>query len=252
MRPAARRVVALVALGLLAACGASAAPTAKPAAAPSAPAAAPPAAAAQPAAPPAVPPPGPLTTISVGQVAAVIYPFYIGIERGYFQEQGIEISYDTFRGGAEMVPLIAQGQLDVSQQAVVPATFNAVLRGVSMKAILDASRGPPGQHSHALLVRKYLVDSGTVRTVADLVGRKVASSSLPGGLGIDIDRGLKRDGHRLSELDQVQLPFPDMPAALANGWVDAAIAVEPSISTALKQDSAVVLRWLADDYPDHE
>src|SRR3954451_8845163 len=113
MRPSARRVVGLAALGLLTACGGSAAPAAKPAAAPAAPAAAP--AAVQPAAPVPAPPPGPLTPISVGQVAAVLYPFYIGIERGYFQEQGIEVSYDPFRGGAEMVPLIAQGQLDVSQ-----------------------------------------------------------------------------------------------------------------------------------------
>jgi ABC-type nitrate/sulfonate/bicarbonate transport system substrate-binding protein len=257
MRRVVQRVV-LAALGVLAACGAPAAPAAKPAPAASAPAAAQPAAppaappAAQPAAQSPAPPPGPLTPISVGQVAAVLYPFYIGIERGYFTEQGIEVNYDTFRGGAEMVPLIAQGQLDVSQQAVVPATFNAVLRNVSMKAILDASRGSPGQHSHATLVRKDLWDSGAVRTLGDLVGRKVASSSLPGGLGIDVDRGLKREGHRLTELDQVQLPFPDMPAALANGSIDAAIAVEPSISTALKQESAVVLSWLSDDYPDHE
>jgi NitT/TauT family transport system substrate-binding protein len=240
--------IVLAAAGILAACGspaAPAAPAAKPASAP--PPAQQPAASA-----PAAAAPGPLTTVTVGQVAGVLYPFYIGIERGYFKEQGIEISYETFRGGAEMVPLIAQGQLDVSQQAVVPATFNAVLRNVSMKAIFDASRGSPGQRSHAVLVRKDLVDSGAVRTLGDLVGRKVASSSLPGGLGIDVERGLKLQGHRLSELDQIQLPFPDMPAALANGSVDAAIAVEPSISTALRQESAVVLRWLSEDYPDHQ
>jgi NitT/TauT family transport system substrate-binding protein len=237
--------VVLAVVGMLMAC-------AGPAASP--PAAKPPAAASAPTAPAlaAAAPPGPLTQVTVGQVAAVLYPFYIGIERGYFKEQGIEIQYDTFRGGGEMVPLIAQGQLDVSQQAVVPATFNAVLRNVSMKAILDASRGSPGQHSHATLVRKDLWDSGAVRTLSDLAGRKVASSSLPGGLGIDVERGLKREGRRLEDLDQVQLPFPDMPAALANGSIDAAIAVEPSISTALKQESAVVLRWLADDYPDHQ
>jgi NitT/TauT family transport system substrate-binding protein len=237
----------LAALTVSLACGSPAAPAAKPAPAGNAPAPAQPAASA-----PAAAAPGPLTPISVGQVAGVLYPFYIGMERGYFKEQGIEINYETFRGGAEMVPLIAQGQLDVSQQAVVPATFNAVLRNVSMKAILDASRGAPGQHSHAVLVRKELVDSGAVRTLGDLAGRKVASSSLPGGLGIDVERGLKLQGRRLSDLDQIQLSFPDMPAALSNGSVDAAIAVEPSISTALKQESAVVLRWLSEDYPDHQ
>jgi len=151
-----------------------------------------------------------------------------------------------------MVPMIASGQLDVSQQAVVPATFNAVLRGLPIKAILDGSHADPEQRSHATLVRKDLVDSGQVRTLADLVGRKVATSSLPGGLGIDVDRGLRAYGHRVEDLDQVILPFPDMPAALANGSVDAAVAVEPSISTALNQGSAVALRWLSEDYPGHQ
>jgi NitT/TauT family transport system substrate-binding protein len=101
-------------------------------------------------------------------------------------------------------------------------------------------------------VGRELSDSGAVRSPVDLVGRKVAESSIPGGLGIDVDKGLRAVGHRVEEFDQVVLPFPDMPAALANGSVDAAIAVEPSITTALKQESAVVLRWLSEDYPGHQ
>src|SRR5687767_13910579 len=101
-------VVALV--GMLVACGAPAAPAAKSPPAASTPAAASPAAtsgsASAPAAP-AAPPPGPPTAVTVGQVAAVMYPFYIGLERGYFREQGIDLQYETFRSGAEMVPLIA-------------------------------------------------------------------------------------------------------------------------------------------------
>jgi NitT/TauT family transport system substrate-binding protein len=200
----------------------------------------------------AAPPPGPLTTVTVGQVTAVLYPFYLGIERGYFMEQGIEIQYETFRNGSETVPLIANGQLDVSQQSVSISTFNAVLRGLPIKAIFDASHTAPDQRSHALLVGRELSDSGAVRSPVDLVGRKVAESSIPGGLGIDVDKGLRAVGHRVEEFDQVVLPFPDMPAALANGSVDAAIAVEPSITTALKQESAVVLRWLSEDYPGHQ
>jgi NitT/TauT family transport system substrate-binding protein len=246
-------VVALV--GMLTACGAPAAPAAKSPPAASAPAAAPPAAtsgsAPAPAAP-AAPPPGPPTAVTVGQVAAVMYPFYIGLERGYFREQGIDLQYETFRSGAEMVPLIASGQLDISQQAVIPGTFNAVLRGVPMKAILDASHATPDQRSHATLVRKELWDSGAVRSLPDLVGRKVATSSLPGGLAIDVDRGLRQYGRRIDETDQVTLPFPDMPAALANGSIDVAIAVEPAITTAVNQGSAVVLRWLSEDYPGHQ
>jgi NitT/TauT family transport system substrate-binding protein len=237
--------LALAAASLLAACATPPAPTAKPA----------PVAGASPAAPSSaarVTPPGPPSVVTVGTPAGVGYPFYIGMERGYFREQGIDLQHDNFRAGAEMVPLLANGQLDVSQQALVPSTFNAVLRDLPLKAILDGSHAGTDQRSHATLVRKGLWDSGAVRTLADLVGRKVGTTSNPSGLMIDVDRGLRASGHRIDELDLTILPFPDMPAALANGSVDAAIAVEPSITSAVNQNTAVVLRWLAEDYPGHQ
>ena len=212
-----------------------------------APAASPPPAAAVPAATAA--PAGPPTVLKLGIVAAVGYPFYIGIERGYYREQGIDLDIESVRTGTDMVPMIANGQLDISQQAVSPATFNAVLRGVSMKAILDGSHADPGQHSHATMVRKELWDSGAVRTLPDLVGRRVGSGTPPVGPSIGVDRGLRLYGHRIEEFELVQLSQPDMPAALANGSVDGAVVFEPAISTALNLDAAVVVRWVADDYP---
>jgi NitT/TauT family transport system substrate-binding protein len=148
-----------------------------------------------------------------------------------------------------MVPMIANGQLDISQQAVSPATFNAILRGVAMKAILDASHADPGQRSHATMVRKDLYDSGAVRTLPDLVGRRVGSGTPPVGPSIAVDRALRRSGHRIEQFDLVQLPQPDMPAALANGSIDGAVVFEPAISTALSLNAGVVIEWLADDYP---
>jgi NitT/TauT family transport system substrate-binding protein len=234
---------------LLAGCGGGTGGGPPPAAPQHAVAAVQPAAAAEPA--PAAAP-GPLTTLKAGQTTASAYPFYIGIERGYYREQGIELEYEQFRSGGETVPMIAQGQLDIIQHAVIPGTFNALLRGVPMKAILDASHAAPDQRSHANVVRKALWENGTVRTLADLVGRKVAMSSLVGALGIDVDRGLRQYGRRGDDLDLVVLQFPDMPAALANGSVDAAVMVEPAISTALNQNAGVVLRWLSEDYPGHQ
>jgi NitT/TauT family transport system substrate-binding protein len=212
-----------------------------------APAASPSPAAGGPAAPAA--PAGPLTTLTLGIVAAVGYPFYIGIERGYYREQGIDLQIETVRTGTDMVPMIANGQLDISQQAVSPATFNAILRGVAMKAILDASHADPGQRSHATMVRKDLYDSGAVRTLPDLVGRRVGSGTPPVGPSIAVDRALRRSGHRIEQFDLAQLPQPDMPAALANGSIDGAVVFEPAISTALSLNAGVVIEWLADDYP---
>src|SRR5262249_53450227 len=133
--------------------------------------------------------------------------------------------------------------------AVSPATFNAVLRGVAMKAILDASHSDPGQRSHAVMARKDLYDSSVVRAFSDLVGRRVGSGIPPVGPSIAVDRALRRSGHSIDEFDSVSLSQPDMPVALANGSVDGAVVFEPAISTALNLNAGVVLGWLADEYP---
>jgi NitT/TauT family transport system substrate-binding protein len=209
----------------------------------------PPAAAGQPAAAAPAAPPSPPTVLTLGIVAAVGYPFYIGIERGYYREQGIDLQIELVRTGTDMVPMIAQGQLDISQQAVSPATFNALLRGVAMKAIVDASHSDPGQRSHAAMVRTELWESGAVRTMSDLVGRRVGSGTPPVGPSIAVDRALRRAGHRIQEFDLVQLSQPDMPAALNNGSIDGAVVFEPAISATLGLNAGVVVGWLADEYP---
>src|SRR3954454_22804099 len=216
---------------------------------------APPGAASRPAAGPAPPAagpaapapaaPGPLTMLKAAQTTASAYPFYIGIERGYYRELGIDLEYEQFRSGTETVPMLAQGQIDIIQHALIPGTFNALVRNVPMKAILDASHAAPDQRSHATVVRKELVDSGQVRTLADLAGRKYATSSLVGALGIDVDRGMRQYGKQVEDLDLVVLTFPDMPPALTNGSIDAAAMVEPAISAAVNLNAGVPLRWLS-------
>ena len=153
-RHASPRLALALALALLACSGGNTAAPSPPRAAVE------PAPATAPAAPAAS-----LTTLSLGLTAAVGYPFYIATERGYFREQGIDLQIEGVRTGSDMVPMIANGQLDVSQQAVSPATFNALLRNVAMKAILDGSHSDPGQRSHATMARKDLYDSGAVRTL---------------------------------------------------------------------------------------
>src|SRR3954469_11384075 len=150
--------LALGVTSVFAACAAPPGPGAKPAAV----------AASEPASAPAAEPPGPLTVLKAGQGAGVAYPYYIAIERGYLREQGLDLTVETARSAADMVPMIANGQLDVSQQSIIPGTFNALLRGVTMKAIFDASHADPDQRSHATMVRRDLWDSGAVRALTDL------------------------------------------------------------------------------------
>ena len=92
----------------------------------------------------------------------------------YFRDQGIALDVQNFDGGVQMVAPLAAGQLDIGAGGPGAVLYNAVERDIPIKVVGDNGSTPPGFGWQALLVRKALADSGAVREIADLRGRKVA------------------------------------------------------------------------------
>src|SRR5262245_16777945 len=135
----------LVATALLAGVGCAPAAPAERAAKPAEPPApaAPASVAAAPVSPTAAPQPVP---VKVGVLrSAVDGPIYIAYERGYFKEQGIGLELADFADTNEMVPLLAQGQLQVGGSSVAASLFNAIARGIPLKLVADKSHREIGE-----------------------------------------------------------------------------------------------------------
>ncbi len=186
-----------------------------------------------------------------GQRLAVETPVWLGEERGYFQQEGIEIDHVTFGSASEMIPALATGQLDVAPMPANPAMWNAVARGVQAKIMLDEGTYRPGQSEQALVVRKAVYDAGRGHTLDDL--RSLSLAITPPGKATTtacaLSVGLRQVGLTLDDVDIQPITFPDMVGALANGGVDAAMMVEPFLSRAVQQGSAVRVMGLVDIYP---
>src|SRR5437588_458732 len=93
------------------------------------------AAAAQPGAAAAAAQPAPLNppvTLKVWDGSSTIQaPLYIAMDRGYLQEQGLDVEPVPIAGALDaQVPALATGQLDVGGGGFLPALFNAVGRGI--------------------------------------------------------------------------------------------------------------------------
>jgi len=65
-----------------------------------------------------------------------------------------------------------------------------------------------------------------------------------------VRESIRKDGGDPSNVKFVELAFPDMPAAVANGRVDAAWVVEPFVTIAKSQGEQVVAWNLVDTAPD--
>jgi NitT/TauT family transport system substrate-binding protein len=84
----------------------------------------------------------------------------IALERGYFADLNLDLDVEEVTSSAQIAPSLTTGQIDVGHSAASPAVFNALLRGLPIKAILDISHYSPTGKSHLIVVRQDLYDSG--------------------------------------------------------------------------------------------
>ena len=129
--------------------------------------------------------------VSVGATAIIASAgLFVGIERGYFSQQGLDVQTTIVANSNDTLPLVATGKMDVANNAVTAFMVNAVNDGVNMKWVAGQASYTPKHGTLGLVVRKELYDSGQVRSLKDLKGRKVAVPIIAGGGAIVLDKGL--------------------------------------------------------------
>ena len=168
-------------------------------------------------------------------------PFFVADQKGYFAEQGLTVELNRFTSGGPMVAPLSTGGLDVGGGETGPGLFNAVDQGLDIRVVSGMAAQPEGFGAVPLLIRTALQESGEVTSPADLAGRKVAVNVLQGTAEYLLAKGLEQGGLTVDDVELVSIPFPEMPAALANDAVDAAILPHPLASRAIGAGDAVVL-----------
>ena len=166
---------------------------------------------------------------------------FVAQDKGYFAAEGLTIELQSFRSGALIIPPLALGQLDVGFGEIGPAIYNAVAQGMDVRAVATASSQPAGYGSVPLLVRADLYQSGAVTTVAALRGRTIAINLERSMAEYLLAEALAQADLTVDDVTLVSLPFPDMPAAFANGAIDAAILPHPLAAQAIGAKHAAVL-----------
>ena len=182
-------------------------------------------------------------TVTVGiNGAASDAPVFIAQRKGYFQEEGITVKTSNFQSAAMMVPPLGTGQLDVGAGSASAGLYNAVARGIQIRIVADKASSPPGYGATKLLVRKELIDSGRYKSLNDLKGLKIATTAPGVSNSSMLNDVLKSVGLKYSDIKTVDFASPiDHVAALKNGSVDGAAAIEPAPTLAVEGGSAVVI-----------
>lgn len=163
---------------------------------------------------------------------------FVAKEKGYFDQEGLDVELITFTRFAEELPLLATGKLDLGTGGLNPDIFNAISRDIPVRIVTANAVGTRGDRSAALLVRQDLVDSGRYKDLKDLAGMKIAINGLGSSSQLIFERILARGGLTRDDIDLTVVPFSEMATALANAGIDAAFTVEPFINAIVSRNLA--------------
>jgi len=165
---------------------------------------------------------------------ADVAPVFIGIEQGFFEEEGLTVSTEFAQGGAASIPSVVSGDIDFAFGAY-PSFFSAVQEGLPLLISTEANRAAP------LFGGLYALPDSGIATPADLAGKTIAVNTLNNLVQLAVEAQLVDAGLTLDDVTLVEIPFPDMVAALERGDVDVIAVVEPFGTIAKNSLDAVLV-----------
>jgi NitT/TauT family transport system substrate-binding protein len=174
-------------------------------------------------------------TLKVGVIPiADVAPLYLGMDQGFFEEEGLTIEPQLAEGGAAIVPSVLSGDYQIgfsnTTSLIIAASKNLPIQIISQGVL--GGTGPDDAWDGVIVPK-----GSKVKELADLEGKTVAVNTLNNVSQVVVNTALQEAGADYTKVKYVEVPFPDMNAALESGRVDAAFQVEPGYSGGLAAGS---------------
>jgi len=180
-----------------------------------------------------------LVTITVDTLPiANALPMDLGIKKGFFQAQGIDITKRTLQSGNDIVLALANHNGEIGYFGWVPMMI-ASTQGIAISAVAasEVEGTSAADNWQDILVK----GDSSIRTPSDLAGKTIAVNALKGVGEVMIKAALQKVGVNPGSIRLLAMPFPTMRTALRNGQVDAIWTPEPFQSQALNLDGARIV-----------
>ncbi len=186
---------------------------------------------------------GPATIIRLGYVPVMIFaPLFVAQERGYFAQEGLDVKLTPVQGGSDSVVQLAAGNFDAAVGGAGAGLFNAANRGINFTIVAPMHQERPPLTTPLVISPKRAND---IKSIADLKGKKVSINATGAATEYWLAQALKEGGLTMSDVKLTALAFGNVPAALENGSLDAAMLGEPLVT--INEDKGLV-KVLSNDF----
>ena len=182
---------------------------------------------------------GTVTNVTLGYVpysddASLFYAQSSGI----FKKHGLNV---TFVPQASPVAVEASMASGTEQFGFIttPVLINLNSKGANVKCVSTVDGNEPTNPANDTTVLVAAKGSG-IKSLKDLAGKNVAEVQLTSLNSLSVMVLAKQAGIDPHSIHQIAIPFPQMPAALAQGRVQGAVIVAPFTQTALGEGATVL------------
>jgi NitT/TauT family transport system substrate-binding protein len=176
------------------------------------------------------------TSVVVGALPVIdTAGLQVALKEGFFTHAGLTVTVKSVTQSTAAIPDLLHGSIDVIGGGNYVSFFEADANGTLPVTILA-----PADDCTADSYGVVAMPSSGITKPADLAGKTIAVNLTQNIQTLTTSAVLAADGVNTSSLHYVQIPFPDMGAALAANRVDAISAVEPFLSAALAAGGKLV------------
>lgn len=190
--------------------------------------------------------------INVGILSLTSHaPAMIAKAKGYFADQGFDVTFVSFQAAQPMAVAIASGDVDFGMTAISGGLVSLASKG-AVKIIGGALQEHEGIEGQKILASKKAHDSG-LKTPADLKGHSFGITTAGSSFNYMADMIAKKSGFPASDIRLVPLQkVPAVIASLKSGQIDA-WSIVPNIADALTKGPDVVeIGKISDFIPNYQ
>ena len=155
---------------------------------------------------------------TVGSASANLWPVYIGIQKGFFEEAGLKVDIIYVQSSAALVQQLAAGSLDICMSTGLVDPIRAIDQGAAISIVRFEAQAPP----------YALVAKSSIKSLKDLKGKVISLGGPKDITRIYVEKMLAPSGIKPGDFDMVFAGATSARAqALLGGAVDAAILLPP-------------------------
>ena len=182
---------------------------------------------------------GSVTNVTLGYVpysddASLFY----AQDSGIFRKHGLNVTFVAQASPVAVEASMASGQEQFGF-ITMPVLINLASKGVGVKCVSTVDGNEPTNPADDSTVLVAAKGSG-IKSIKDLAGKNVAEVQLTSLNSLSVMVLAKQAGIDPHSIHQIAIPFPQMPAALAQGRVQAAVIVAPFTQVALGEGATVL------------